>query len=141
MENREPRQRARQPGRVSASRPFWEWTSLLELVTGLLAIAIVVFTGAVLWVPLTSGAPDAVTRAQAIMALLGPILGAVVGYYFGTASGERVARQADQRAEAAVEEKVQSERLSDEALAVARALIERTQQALLRLHAAEQPPQ
>jgi hypothetical protein len=129
----------RQSARAPSQPSFREWASLRDLVTGLLAVAIGVFTGAVLWAPLTSGAPDAIQRAQAVMALLGPILGAVVGYYFGTASGERVAQQASQRASEAIVDKLQTEDISNEQLSAANAVIEQARQLLLELQTMEQP--
>ncbi len=103
---------------VSRQYPWWPgWPSLREVVTSVLAIGIVAYTGAALWVPLTSGSQEASQHTQTVMALLGPILGTVVGYYFGTASGERVAQQATQRVGDAIEGKIEAERLSADRLA------------------------
>ncbi len=108
------------------------------MVTSLLAVVIVVYTGVLLAAPLASGTQEGIQHAQAIMALLGPTLGAVVGYYFGAASGERIAQQATQRAEQAIDDKIETERWSDEELAAAKAVIERAEQLLIELQTAEQ---
>ena len=81
------------------------------------ALIIVAYTGAVLWGPLHDGTPEGAQRAQAIMALLGPVLGAVIGYYFGASSGERIAQQATRRAEEAIEQRAEEAQLSAERLA------------------------
>ena len=59
------------------SRPWWQvcierLPSPRDTVTSLIGLVVVVYVGVVLWEPLTGGAADGVSRAQAIMALLGP---------------------------------------------------------------------
>ena len=44
-------------------------------------------------------------QAQQVAALLSPFIGTVLGYYFGSASGERVARQATRDAQQAAGDK------------------------------------
>ena len=106
-------------------------------VTSLLALSIVAFTGIALIGPLTVGTMEGIQLAQGIMALLGPIVGTVIGYYFGTASGERVAEQANLTAAQAVERRAEIEQVSDDALSTVDDEIREVRQLLVDLLAAQ----
>lgn len=67
-----------------------------DIVTHFIGLGILVYTGFVLWGPLTTGGLDGIDRAQRVLALLGGFVGTVLGYYFGVRQGEKAAERAEQ---------------------------------------------
>jgi hypothetical protein len=79
-------------------------TWLKESMTSLLAAAIVVVALALLWRTFTAGggsgksAPSIFARDKDVLQYILPILGTVIGYYFGRVPAERRAEKAEQTA-------------------------------------------
>jgi integrase/recombinase XerD len=128
------------PRRRRPGTPWWfpGWPSLRDVTTTAIAAAVLGYTGAVLYPWLTSPAADAMQRAQGIAALLLPIVTAVIGYYFGSSAGEKVARAAEERAEEAVEEKSTVKEISDQVLAEVKPAVDDALDFIRRMVAAEQ---
>ena len=107
-----------------AKKPWWfpGWPrlpALRDVVTHVIALGVLGYTGAVLWDSLLSGNDDGLRHAREVYAVLGTAVGAVLGYYFGANAGERVAREAARRTEAAIEAQEATESVSrDEIRAV-----------------------
>ncbi len=108
-----------------AKKPWWfpGWPrlpALRDLVTHVIALGVLGYTGVVLWDSLLSGNDDGLRHAREVYAVLGTAVGAVLGYYFGANAGERVAREAARRTEAAIEAQEATESLSREEIRAVR---------------------
>ena len=107
-----------------AKKPWWfpGWPrlpALRDVVTHVIALGVLGYTGVVLWASLLSGTDDGLRYAREVYAVLGTAVGAVLGYYFGANAGERVAREAARRTEAAIEAQEVTEAVSREELRTA----------------------
>lgn len=107
-----------------AEKPWWfpGWPrlpALRDVVTHAIALGVLGYTGVVLWDSLLSGTDEGLRYAREVYAVLGTAVGAVLGYYFGANAGERVAREAARRTEAAIEAQEATESISREELRTA----------------------
>lgn len=105
-------------------KPWWfpGWPrlpALRDVVTHAIALGVLGYTGVVLWGSLLSGTDEGLRHAREVYAVLGTAVGAVLGYYFGANAGERVAREAARRTEAAIEAQEATESVSREELRTA----------------------
>ena len=89
---------------MGPTKPWWfpGWTSLREGVANAIGLGVIVFTAFALWPALMAAdSAEGLKRAQDTFAILGSIVGAVIGFYFGSGAGERVAKDATQRTDQA----------------------------------------
>jgi len=68
------------------------------VVTSVIALGILGFVATALWPHLSSGTDQEIARGKEIFAILGSIVGTIVGFYFGAKAGEDVAKGAVERA-------------------------------------------
>jgi hypothetical protein len=90
--------------------------SARDVFTAGLASAILGYSGAALWGPLTAGSLEGIQAAQGTLALLGPILGGVLGYYFGSTTGQKIAGQAQAIASEATDARTKIEAATESRL-------------------------
>lgn len=99
--------------------------SLREVVTSIIALIVVGGTFILLW-PALSTRPIDVTSAQAIFSILGGWGGIVIGFYFGSNSGEKIAKSAKLEAIESQKDKIKAKEITAETLENLRETIDET---------------
>jgi hypothetical protein len=69
-----------------------------EVITGFLAVSIILYALLVLYFPLSKSPPD-VANAESIFNLISAWVGVILGYYFGRVPAEKMAEEAKEAKE------------------------------------------